>query len=653
MKESYNEDPIYFPQYNQTKQKIRLDNIESNENNQISQIAVVLHFTSSKSFSLKVPISWTIRKLISFVTLTFKSELKNSIPIFLFKGNIMQPSNEAALKDFLNPQQVNHIIITPKQKEINNIEEEPKNNNNVIDNIYSKSNKEVFKTDEFCEMEKYMLTDYTKIFKEESFNTFPLMSPAYNQRREQIKYDTQTERLAQFEPIPLEDFPIRNYFQLKIIFKIILSFFVFGVYIKGFNFVIFLCILVIYYWYCISNVIEEFYKKKFQTIGLTEEEYKRIGSEIKDIGRKFGSFIEEKDEYEENEEENESEEDNKDDNDNKEENNNEDIIYEEKSDENISNNNINKEANNNNINLVFEEEMKDIEFKEEKKDNIINEPMKDLEFKEEDKKEEINNENPSTLLNNNINNIFNENKNNINMNNDRIKNLNKKIKKKELKKEKEKKEQEEQERETPLQIAYQIIYLFFISFIPPMCDEFEAHNPMPNNNPPPANNNNANNNNNQENLNNINNENNNINNENNINNNLFNNINNDNIDNNTGQQSSNSPPEEDINNNKMTSSKIVNMSEDSSRENRMYNLIKKDNQSLNEKEYVFSENGGIDDLSINSELYKQKKEKEKEKEKENKENKEINEKEEQIFEKEEEKIIDENKIEEEKHLKNE
>ena len=641
MKESTNEEPIDFSQFNQFKQKSKQDNIEIQDPNQIYQIIIVIHFSSSKTFSFKVPHIWTTKKLLSFISLTFKSELKNSIPIFLYQGNIMQSSSEIELKEYLNLTKANHIIITLKQKDLNSSKEDQKNNKNILDNIYSKSNKEVFKTDEFCDMERNIMTDYSKIFKEESFNNFPLMSPAYNKRREQIKYDPQTERLAQFEPVPLEDFPIRNYFQLKIIFKCIISFFALGIYIKGFNFILFLCVLVIYYWYCINNIIEDFYKQKFQEIGLNEEEYKRIGREIKDIGKKFGSFVVDKEENEEAEEENESEEDNKEENVNKDENDKEreDIIYEEKSDENISNNNINKEASNN---LKFEEDMKDIDFKEEN-NNIINEPMKDLNFNEEDKKEEINKEN---IQDNN--NSPKENNNNINTNNDRIKNI-KKNKKKELKKEREEREErEEPEQETPLQIAYQIIYLFFISFIPPWCDEFEAHNPMPSNNQPRQNGNNDNNNN-HDNQNNNNNENNNINNENNINNNLFNDINNDINDNNIGQQSSNSPPqEEDSNNNKMTSSKVANISEDSSRENRMYNLIKKDNQSLNEKEYVFSENGGIDSLSMNSELFKQKKEKEKEKEKENKDDKENKEKEKQIFEEDEKEVK-----EEDKHLKNE
>ena len=634
MKESYNDDQMDFLQYNQPFQKSKPDNnINNPDLNKSSDFTILLHFPQSKSFSFKIPNTWTTKKLISFILSTFKSEFNNSIPTFIHKGNMLQPFSESLLKNYFDPLKLNHIIVTLKDKEkekMENGQSPDQNNKNILETIFSKSNKEVFKTQEFCDMEKYVMEDYNNIFKEDSFNNFPLMSPAYNKRREQIKYDPQTEKFAQFEPVPLEDFPFRNYFQLKIIFKCIISFFALGIYIKGFNFILFLCVLVIYYWYCINNIIEDFYKKKFQEIGLNEDEYKRIGEEIKDIGRKFGSFgKDEKDEYEEVEEESENDDENENENGNKDENNKEDIIYEEKSDENVSNNNINKEASNN-INLEFEEEMKDINFKDEKND-ILKEPLKDLEFKEEEKKDEIKKDNTQTLTNNNI---INENKDNININNNRIKNMNKKNKKKEQRR-------EEPEQETPLQIAYQIIYLFFISFIPPWCDEFEAQNPMPPNNPRRANNDNNANNNNEENQNNNININNDINN-----NNLFNNINNKINDNNIGHQSSNSPQqEEDSNNNKMTSSKVVNMSEDSNRDNKMYNLLKKDNQNLNEHEYVFSEHGGIDSLSMNSELFKQKKEKEKEKE--NKENIE-KENEKQIYEEEKENII-----EEEKHLKNE
>ena len=636
MKENYDLDQIDYIQTNNPFQSKTKQNISSIQNIQeTNQITILLHFSSTKAFSFVIPNTWTTKKLISFILTTFKSEIRNSIPVIFYKGNLMQTFSETVLKDYLDPVKLNHIIITLKEKDKNISKEENKenkdnnidnNNNNkknILDNIYSKSNKEVFKTEEFCDMEKYVMNDYTKIFKEDSLMNFPLMSPAYNSRREQIKYDSQTERLSQFEPIPLEDFPLKNYFQLKIIFKCIISFFALGIYIKGFNFILFLFVLVIYYWYCINNIIEDFYKKKFQEIGLSDEEYKRLGVEIKDLGKKLGSFSFDKDDNEEGEEEEESDNEN-------DKNNNEDIIYEENTDENKNKNNninINKEANNK-INIDFEEDIKEINTNlTNDKNNIITEPMKDLEFKEDNKN------NDNSQINNDIKHLE--------------KKKRKKDEKKEEKKENEPEEIEEPERETPLQIAYQIIYVFFISFIPPWCDEFEAQNPMPANNPPNQNENNVNNI--EENQNNINNENN-INNDNNINNNnIFNNINNEINDNNIGQDPLNLPPQEnDSNNNKMTSSKVANISEDSNRDNRMFNLIKKDNQSLNENEYVFSENGGIDSLSMNSELFRQKKEKEKEKEKENKDNKEIKEKEKEIFEVEEEDII-----EEDKHLKNE
>jgi len=636
MKESYNDDQPDFIQYNSPFQKSKINQITIQSSNTLSEFTILLRFSKSKSFSFQIPNSWTTKKLISFILQTFKSEILNSIPNFIYKGNIMQPFDESLLKEYFDPSKINHIIVSLKIKEKNSPKEETSNriNKNILENIYSKSNKEVFKTDEFCELEKYVMEDYNRIFKENSLNNFPLMSPAYNQRREQIKFDPQTEKFATFEPVPLEDFPIRNYFQLKIIFKCIISFFVFGIYIKGFNFVLFLCVLIGYYWYCINNIIEEFYKKKFQEIGLNEEEYKRIGEEIKEIGYKLGGVDIDKDEYEEVEEGGESDNESKE---SKDENNNEDIIYEEKSDENVSSsnnisninniNNINKEANNN-INLDIEEDIKEINDKEDKINNS-KEPIKDLEFEEDKKIEEIRKENPELIKNNNKSN---ENKNEININNNRIKNQIKKNKKKEIKK-------EEPEQETALQIAYQILYLFVISFIPPWCDEFEAHNPMPSNNQHHRNNNN------NENNNNVNQNNNdiNINNENNFNNNnLFNNNNINDI--NIGQESSNSPQqEEDSNNNKMTSSKVVNMSDGS--ENKKYHLLKKDNQSLNENEYVFSENGPIDSLSMNSELYKQKKEQEKEKEKAN-ENKD---KEKIEIENEKENILEE----EDKHIKNE
>ena len=476
------------------------------------------------------------------------------------------------------------------------------------------------------------------------------MNPSYNHRREQIKINSTLEKLEAFEPVPLEEFPFRQYFQFNIIFKCIISFFAFGIYIKGFNFALFLSVLIGYYWYCINNVIDEFYKRKIQAIGISEEDYKEIkngGFHITELKNKKSIFIIDN-ENEENEQKKED--------------------VKEEGQTNVNNNNINTNINReaNNIKNDIEEDLK-----EENKDNIENknntenkfnfgnnnytnnlifskEQIKDLDDKNKNKnkdkdKEDNKNINEKAPLLNNLNDILTgnnnlraqnnniNNRNNINyinnINNINNNNINKKIEKKD---EKEKKEQVENRPESALNIIFEIIYVFCISFIPSLCDEYELNNPIP------PNNYNNNNNDNQEN-----NDENNIgnNNDNNINNNNENNnVNNNNINNdfNNNENSGSLNQEEDSNNNKMTSSRVVNMSDDSSRDNRMYKLIKKDNQSTNENEYVFSENSGIDNLSMNSELFKQKREKEKEKEKDK-------EKEKQIFEEDEEYLIEEDK----------
>ena len=659
---------IDFPIFN--SQKDYLNTKKKNNTDSESVYIIVIHFPNHKSYSFQVPQIWNNNKLISFIQSTFKPEFTKNSPIFIFHGNHLSPFSETPLKDFLETDKINHIIITLKNQIQDNLNENTQNTSN-INNLSLKSNKEVFKSDEFCKMEKYAIDDYFKIFKNEAINNFPLMNPSYNNRREQIITNSTLDKLANFEPIPLEDFPFRNYFQLNIIIKCFISFFAFGIYIKGFNFILFLCVLVGYYWYCVNNVIDEFYKRRIQEIGISEEDYNRIKINGIEVGylKKLntrGLFVLDYEKDEENTKTNEEKKDNI------------------KIDNNI-NININKEANeikiNNEENL--KEDKKDNDEQKDKNDKfnpesnkmtVLNdliyskEEMKNLDNKNKEKEDEKNinensplSDNINDILtgnrlrgqNNNINrinnnNIFEQNNNNIMNNNNIFKNNNNifkdnnnifnennninnnNVEKKDnkIQKEEDKEKQEENRQEPPIQIIWQIIKVFILSFIPVWCDQFEVENPLP------VNNNNVNNENNDEDENENENNNDNMHNNENINSNSnINNINNDfnNNENNLNQ-------EDDSNNVKMTSSKVVNISEDSSRDNRIYNLIKRDNQSSNENEYVFSENGGIDNLSMNSELFKQKKEKEKEKEKEK-----DKEKEKQIFEEDEEYVIEEDK----------
>ena len=669
MNEKDIEEPLEYSTLNNQKDQKEYFNLNKKNIDSDSLFTIVIHFPNKRTFSFEVPQIWTTKKLISFIKSTFNPEFKKSTSNFIYHGNLLSPFSESPLKDYFKLDKINHIVITLK-----NINQE-NNNENIQNNLNLKTNTEVFKSDEFIKLENSYMDDYFKIFKNNAINNFPIMNPSYNHRREQIKNNSILEKLEELEPIPLEDFPFRNYFQLNIIFKCFISFFAFGIYIKGFNFILFLSVLIGYYAYCINNVIDEFYKKKIQEIGISEEDYKRIKNGGINILKHFkdrnknGIFIFDNEDDEEDKKEEKKEKEN------------------EESNENISNKNknINKDSNNIKTDINIGEDVKDYkENKEEennnenkfyfnlgKENNINNLIFNKEEIKNEDdkngKKDDVNNDKKESPLlndiltgnnlreqnnnyinnennlfngninrNNNINNIFKNNNinnnNNFNVNINNInKNNNKNIEKKDKKDEKDEKEKTEHEvvrPESALQIIIEIIRVFFISFIPALCDEFEVNNPIP------VNNNNENNEENNEN---------NENNMNNNNNNIFNNIDNNNINNNINNDfniNNENNQEDDSNNNKMTSSKIVNMSDDSSRDNRIYKLIKKDNQSANENEYVFSENGGIDSLSINSELYKQKREKEKEKEKDKGKEKE---KEKQIFEEDEEYLIEDEK----------
>ena len=240
MNEKDIEEPLEFSNFNNQKQYLN-SNKKNRNSDSDSLFTIVIHFPNKRTFSFDVPQMWNTKKLLSFINSTFKPEFHKSSASFIYHGNLLSPFSESPLKDYLKSDKINHIIITLKKLSQENINE---NNQN---NFELKTNIEVFKSDDFIKMEANYMDDYFKIFKNNSLNNFPLMNPAYNHRREHLKKNAILEKLEEFEPIPLEDFPFRNYFQLNIIFKCFISFFAFGIYIKGFNFILFLSVLIGYY----------------------------------------------------------------------------------------------------------------------------------------------------------------------------------------------------------------------------------------------------------------------------------------------------------------------------------------------------------------------------------------------------------------------
>ena len=75
----------------------------------------------------------------------------------------------------------------------------------------------------------------------------PLFS---GQLKERISHETRKNKLNvfSFEDAIIEDFPIRNYFKLEILFKLVMFFVLFGFQIKGYNLPMFISLLIAYYW---------------------------------------------------------------------------------------------------------------------------------------------------------------------------------------------------------------------------------------------------------------------------------------------------------------------------------------------------------------------------------------------------------------------
>jgi hypothetical protein len=115
MKENYDLEQFDF---NQSQQKTTIK-IDTNQNlDESNQFIIVIHFSPSKSFSFTIPNTWVSKKLISFIILTFKSEIRHKIPTFICKGKIKLPYNDTPLKDILDSSKVNHIMIALQDKEM-------------------------------------------------------------------------------------------------------------------------------------------------------------------------------------------------------------------------------------------------------------------------------------------------------------------------------------------------------------------------------------------------------------------------------------------------------------------------------------------------------------------------------------------------------
>lgn len=87
-------------------------------------------------------------------------------------------------------------------------------------------------------------------FMNDNLNLISRMPLFSSQLKERVAFETRKNKLNifSFEDTIIENYPLRDYFRIEILFKLIMFFILFGFQIKGYNLPIFISLLILYYW---------------------------------------------------------------------------------------------------------------------------------------------------------------------------------------------------------------------------------------------------------------------------------------------------------------------------------------------------------------------------------------------------------------------
>ena len=110
---------------------------------------------------------------------------------------------------------------------------------------------------------------------------FPFFHPNVEARLDVVQ-NKSFSNITHIQSIILENFPKRGYFKIGFVCKLCLLFLLFAGNLKGFNFPLFVSFLVFYYWYNIDYIryivkidIEQFYQKKIEELNIKTSELEK------------------------------------------------------------------------------------------------------------------------------------------------------------------------------------------------------------------------------------------------------------------------------------------------------------------------------------------------------------------------------------------
>lgn len=226
------------------------------------KMRVLLRFTNKKLVTMTINENMSLKSFRNLILFAFKEDLKNS-KFKLYHGAKLLEDDNISMAQF-NKDELNGIIVSLTQNE----------------------RKESFNkewNEQYDQMELYVYSNYRDVIKignnsqaeRDMIGKLPLMHDTLKQRIELLNEKNRLDFLN-LDPDNIENFSLRDYFKIEIIFKLFLFYILFGSHIKGYNIPLLISMLIIYYWYCLYSDLSAHYDKKIKELDLTPEELREI-----------------------------------------------------------------------------------------------------------------------------------------------------------------------------------------------------------------------------------------------------------------------------------------------------------------------------------------------------------------------------------------
>lgn len=238
-------------------------------------IIILRFFPNSTLYSFHVPTHWDIKRLRKFIVTSFEEDINFSKYSIIYKGKPLY-DDLVHLEELFGTSSINHLQILLTEQE------NDKNQSN-------RTRTDIFKSREFREIEKELFSSYFATISDSNaignsnavdYHSFPFAHRNIVQRIEIVNSQNTLELLKTFEQENIEQFPMRDYFQMETIFKIFIFVILFLNQFREWNSPLVIASLVIYYWYVITNLLHDYYNKKIENITFTSEEISEIEKEF-------------------------------------------------------------------------------------------------------------------------------------------------------------------------------------------------------------------------------------------------------------------------------------------------------------------------------------------------------------------------------------